>query len=128
MQTSVVRITIHLIFFVERPVVRIGLIFALYGSAYHWLIKFNREMKGFRTVFDRYGGQHKKSWTPRLLAKISDKTLDTDLGSPSENRVRACPVLTSVPIGFYSNRLSDFFAGFPMPIRLYTRAHNLPRF
>ena len=45
------------------------------------------------------GGQHKKSWTPRLLAKISDKTLYTDLGPPSESRARACPgllVLTSV--------------------------------
>ena len=47
----------------------------------------------FEAVLSAYGGRHQKSWTPRLLANISDNALHGDLGSPSEYRVRACPGL-----------------------------------
>ena len=54
-----------------------------------------------------------KSWTPRLLARVSDSAPHTKLGLSSEDRVRACSgllVSTSVPelqIGTFADTSLD---------------------
>ena len=67
-----------------------------------------------------HGALHQKSWTPRRLAKISDDSLRTDLGSPSESRARAYPglsVQTSAWMSAASPAISLGVPSFRSPLR-----------